>query len=74
MPCAARFAILPRMDSRTDTDTDTDRIDEAVLALLWLNLSTTGTASFTVGGTLTVTGTAPAGSYTGTYSATVTYN
>jgi len=44
MPCAARFAILPRMDSRTDTDTDTDRIDEAVLALLWLNLSTTGTA------------------------------
>ncbi|KUR71865.1 hypothetical protein AQZ52_08145 [Novosphingobium fuchskuhlense] len=37
-------------------------------------LGTTGTASFTVGGTLTVTGTAPAGSYTGTYSATVTYN
>jgi hypothetical protein len=30
------------MDSRTDIDTD--RIDEAVLALLWLNLSTTGTA------------------------------
>lgn len=42
MPCEARFAILPRMDSRTDIDTD--RIDEAVLALLWLNLSTTGTA------------------------------
>ena len=42
MPCVARFAILPRMDSRTDIDTD--RIDEAVLALLWLNLSTTGTA------------------------------
>lgn len=37
-------------------------------------LSGTGTANFTVGGTLTVTGTAPAGSYTGTYSATVTYN
>ncbi len=42
MPCASRFAILPHMDSRTDIDTD--RIDEAVLALLWLNLSTTGTA------------------------------
>lgn len=38
------------------------------------SLSSTGTASFTVGGTLTVTGTAPAGSYTGSYSATVTYN
>ncbi len=25
-------------------DTDRDRIDEAVLALLWLNLDTTGTA------------------------------
>lgn len=42
MPCAAGFAILPLMDSRTDIDTD--RIDEAVLALLWLNLSGTGTA------------------------------
>ncbi|WP_309243354.1 DUF6429 family protein [Caballeronia sp. CLC5] len=42
MPCAARFAILPHMDSRTHIDTD--RIDEAVLALLWLNRSTTGTA------------------------------
>jgi len=30
------------MDSRTDIDTG--RIDEAVLALLWLNLSATGTA------------------------------
>ncbi|PKP98296.1 MAG: hypothetical protein CVT74_11465 [Alphaproteobacteria bacterium HGW-Alphaproteobacteria-13] len=30
------------MDSRTDIDTD--RIDDAVLALLWLNLSATGTA------------------------------
>jgi len=30
------------MDSRADIDTD--RIDEAVLALLWLNLSATGTA------------------------------
>ena len=38
------------------------------------SLSTSGTARFTVGGTLTVTGTAPAGAYTGTYSATVTYN
>ena len=28
------------MDSRTDIDTD--RVDEAVLALLWLNLSATG--------------------------------
>lgn len=37
-------------------------------------LSTGGTASFTVGGTLTVPGTAVAGSYTGTYSATVAYN
>jgi len=37
-------------------------------------LTAGGTASFTVGGTLTVPGTAPAGSYTGTYSATVTYN
>ena len=42
MPCAARFAILPHMDSRTDIDTD--RIDQAVLAVLWLNLSATGTA------------------------------
>ncbi|MGX0586575.1 DUF6429 family protein [Sphingomonas sanguinis] len=38
----AQSAILPRMDSRTDIDTD--RIDEAVLALLWLNLDATGTA------------------------------
>lgn len=42
MPRVARFAILPLMDARTDIDTD--RIDEAVLALLWLNLNTTGTA------------------------------
>ena len=32
-----------------------------------------GAASFTVGGTLTVAGTETAGSYTGTYTATVTY-
>lgn len=36
--------------------------------------STGGTATFTVGGTLTVASTATAGAYTGTYSATVTYN
>lgn len=42
MPPVARFAILLLMDSRTDMDTD--RIDKAVLALLWLNLSATGTA------------------------------
>ena len=39
-----------------------------------LSLSTAGAASFTVGGTLTVSGTAPTGSYTGSYTATVTYN
>ncbi len=39
-----------------------------------LSLSTAGAATFTVGGTLTVSGTAPAGSYTGSYTATVTYN
>jgi len=33
-----------------------------------------GAASFTVGGTLTLAGTEAAGTYTGTYSATVTYN
>ena len=40
------------------------------------NATTTaaGTYSFTVGGTLTITGTETPGSYTGTYSATVTYN
>lgn len=37
-------------------------------------LDTTGAAAFTVGGTLTVVGTEPAGAYTGTYNATVTYN
>ena len=37
-------------------------------------LTAAGTASFTVGGTLTVSGTAAAGAYTGTYTATVTYN
>lgn len=37
-------------------------------------LSAGGTASFSVGGTLTVPGTAAAGNYTGSYSATVTYN
>lgn len=37
-------------------------------------LNTSGAATFTVGGTLTVPSTAVAGSYTGTYSATVTYN
>ncbi len=35
--------------------------------------SATGTFSFSVGGTLTVTGTETAGSYTGSYNATVTY-
>ncbi|KUR71581.1 hypothetical protein AQZ52_08135 [Novosphingobium fuchskuhlense] len=33
-----------------------------------------GAGSFTVGGTLTLTGTEVAGSYTGSYPATVTYN
>ncbi len=33
-----------------------------------------GAGSFTVGGTLTLLGTEAAGAYTGTYSATVTYN
>ena len=37
-------------------------------------LGTTGAASFTVGGTLTVPSTATAAVYSGTYSATVTYN
>jgi len=37
-------------------------------------LSGTGTGSFTVGGTLTLAGTEAAGAYTGSYSATVTYN
>lgn len=37
-------------------------------------LSATGAANFTVGGTLTVPGTAAAAVYTGNYSATVTYN
>ena len=37
-------------------------------------LSAGGTAAFTVGGTLTVAGTEAAGAYTGTYTATVTYN
>jgi hypothetical protein len=37
-------------------------------------LTAGGTSSFTVGGTLTVAGTEAAGAYTGTYSATVTYN
>ena len=36
--------------------------------------SSTGTASFSVGGTLTLVGTEAAGGYTGTYDATVTYN
>ncbi len=35
---------------------------------------TGGVATFSVGGTLTVLGTEPAGAYTGSYSATVTYN
>lgn len=37
-------------------------------------LSGTGTSSFTVGGTLTVGANQAAGSYTGSYDATVTYN
>ncbi|NKJ44720.1 DUF4402 domain-containing protein [Novosphingobium sp. SG720] len=37
-------------------------------------LDSKGNASFTVGGTLTLAGTEPAGAYSGTYSATVTYN
>ena len=35
---------------------------------------TSGAASFTVGGTLTLVGTEGAGTYTGSYNATVTYN
>ncbi len=42
MPRVGWFAILPLMDSPREIDTD--RIDEAVLALLWLNFSATGTA------------------------------
>ncbi len=38
-----------------------------------LTSSSSGTANFTVGGTLTVTGTETPGSYTGTYNATVQY-
>jgi hypothetical protein len=37
-------------------------------------LSAGGTASFTVGGTLSVAGTETAGTYTGSYDATVEYN
>ena len=37
-------------------------------------LDTAGAASFTVGGTLTLAGTEPAGDYSGSYTATVTYN
>lgn len=37
-------------------------------------LSAAGTAAFSVGGTLTVTGTETPGTYTGSYNATVTYN
>ncbi|NBC36914.1 DUF4402 domain-containing protein [Novosphingobium sp. FSY-8] len=37
-------------------------------------LNSAGSGSFTVGGTLTVAGNETAGSYTGSYSATVTYN
>lgn len=37
-------------------------------------LSAGGTGSFTVGGTLTVTGTETSGTYNGTYDATVAYN
>ncbi|OYW73563.1 MAG: hypothetical protein B7Z37_21045 [Verrucomicrobia bacterium 12-59-8] len=37
-------------------------------------LSSGGTASFTVGGTLTVASTVTAGAYAGSYAATVTYN
>jgi Domain of unknown function (DUF4402) len=37
-------------------------------------LSAGGTATFSVGGQLTLAGTEAAGSYAGTYSATVTYN
>ena len=37
-------------------------------------LDGTGNASFTVGGTLTVGGTEPAGTYSGSYDATVEYN
>ncbi|WP_395327933.1 DUF4402 domain-containing protein [Novosphingobium sp. BL-8H] len=38
------------------------------------SLSSSGAASFTVGGTLTVAANQAAGSYTGSYDATVTYN
>jgi hypothetical protein len=37
-------------------------------------LSATGTAAFSVGGTLTVVGTEAAGTYAGSYNATVAYN
>ncbi|MBS0253898.1 MAG: DUF4402 domain-containing protein [Proteobacteria bacterium] len=39
-----------------------------------VRLSATGTAAFTVGGTLTLTGAELPGAYSGTYIATVTYN
>lgn len=38
------------------------------------SLDASGAGSFTVGGTLTVAGTEPAGNYTGSYTATVAYN
>jgi hypothetical protein len=43
-------------------------------SLATLTTSAAGTATFTVGGTLTATGTETPGNYTGTYNATVTYN
>ncbi len=45
-----------------------------VPSLASTTLSPTGTATFTVGGTLTVTGSETAGAYHGTYDATVAYN
>ena len=52
----------------------TDTMDFTTDAPQSGTLSATGTASFAVGGTLTVAGGESAGDYSGTYDVTVTYN
>lgn len=56
------------------TNTDGDTMSFTTNVARNGTLDGTGAATFTVGGELTVPDSAPVGTYTGTYEATVTYN
>jgi len=68
------FSISTTDGSVTNTADSGKTMDFTTSAVSSGSLDSSGAATFAVGGTLTVPASATAGDYTGTYSATVTYN